>query len=164
MFVDLKEQQRLVQFEREFYTEVKQSVLNVIYENSDCTDVEMRKKITAIIEKYFDESIGIEKMRTMLLSRGCISDPAIILEKIKANYLNHYETSRLPRVNSQVTLNKIANVEKEVEKKIDKILGNEPRRLGFCHLYWATKKKILHDEYGIIWYTPAECNPEVIYD
>lgn len=162
--MDLKKQQRLAQFDNVFYNEVKQSVLNVIAENSDCNDVEMRLKIRAIIEKYFDKSIGVEKMGVMLSSRGCISDPGIILEEIKTKYLKHYETSRLPIVNSQATLNKIAFIENDVENKIEKILKDVPRMLGFCHVYWATKKKILLEDYGIVWYTPAECNPDIIYD
>lgn len=140
MFVDLKEQQRIAQFESIFYADVKQSVLNVIIENSDCNNVEMRKLIRAIIEKYFEKSIGVEKMHSMLLARGCISDPAIILEEIKTKYLNYYETYPIPLVNSQATLNKIANVENEVNKKIEKILKDEPRMLGFCHRYWDIKK------------------------
>lgn len=164
MFVDLKEKQRLSQLYSVFYNDVNQSVLNVINDNSECNDVEIRQKISVIIEKYFDKSIGVEKMRAMLLSRGCISDPAIILDEIKTKYLKHYENSPLPLVNTQATLNKIAIVEKEVEKRIKKILKDEPRMLGFCHRYWAIKKKILREDYGIIWYTPAECNPDVIFD
>lgn len=140
MYIDLKEQQRLAQFDRIFCDEVKQSVLNIITENSDCNNVELRKKTRATIEKYFDKSIGVEKMGVMLSSRGCISDPVIVLEKIRTKYLRYYETYQLPRINSQATLNKIAAIEKEVEKKIGKILKGEPRRLGFCHRYWVTKK------------------------
>lgn len=162
--MDLKEQQRLSQLYMDFHYEVKQSVLNVITKYSDCDDDEIRKKIRVNIEKYFDISIGVEKMGEMLSSRGCISDPVIVLEEIKTTYLRHYETYRLPPVNSQTTLNKIALVENEVDKKVEEILKDEPRMLGFCHLYWATKKKILREDYGIIWHTPAECNPDVCYD
>lgn len=162
--MDLKEHQRLSQLYKVFHDKVNQSILNVITKYSDCDDDEIRKKIRANIEKYFDKSIGVEKMGVMLSSRGCISDPVKILEEIKTEYLKYYETCRLPLVNSQSTLNKIAVVEKEVDKKIEEILKDEPRMLGFCHLYWATKKKILREHYGIIWYTPAECNPDIYFD
>ena len=79
MFMDLKEQQRLSQLYSVFYTEVKQYVLNVITEYPDCDNDEIRKKIRANIENYFDKSIGVEKMGVMLSSRGCISYPVIIL-------------------------------------------------------------------------------------
>lgn len=36
--------------------------------------------------------------------------------------------------------------------------------LGSCHLYWETKQRILKEEYGIEWKTPAEMNPNVAYD
>lgn len=103
-------------------------------------------------------------MGAMLSYRGCISDPEKILEEIKTEYLKYYETCPLPRVNSLTTLTKIAAIEKEVEEKIDETLKDKTRMLGFCHFYWAAKKKILCEDYGIIWYTPAECNPDVMYD
>jgi hypothetical protein len=35
---------------------------------------------------------------------------------------------------------------------------------GYCNLYWPVKKRILMDKYGIDWRTPAETNPDVIFD
>ncbi len=55
-------------------------------------------------------------------------------------------------------------IEKKVDKMVNEILKDEPRMRGFCHRYWATKKKILREHYGIIWYTPAERNPDIRYD
>ena len=66
--------------------------------------------------------------------------------------------------NSQATLARIAAVEKEVEKKVEKILKDQPRGLGFCHIYWRTKKRVLSEDYGIEWLTPQECNPGVMFD
>ena len=37
-------------------------------------------------------------------------------------------------------------------------------QLGSCHWIWAMKKRILKEKYGITWYTPAELNPDVIFD
>lgn len=36
--------------------------------------------------------------------------------------------------------------------------------LGYCHLEWETKKRILYEEYNIIWYSPAELNPTMCFD
>jgi len=36
-------------------------------------------------------------------------------------------------------------------------------RLGLCHCIWRRKKQI-YAQYGYTWYTPAECNPDVIFD
>jgi hypothetical protein len=38
------------------------------------------------------------------------------------------------------------------------------KRMGYCHIYWRTKKRILRDKYHIIWRTPVELNPGVIFD
>lgn len=45
-------------------------------------------------------------------------------------------------------------------------LANSPRHNedGFCHLFWATKKRILKQKYGVDWQTPAERNPDTRYD
>lgn len=55
-------------------------------------------------------------------------------------------------------------IEKELEELIQKKIGSERRRFGYCHLYWATKKKILKEKYGIDWKSPAELNPRVKFD
>jgi hypothetical protein len=31
-------------------------------------------------------------------------------------------------------------------------------------MFWAEKKRILNQKYGINWKTPPEMNPEVIFD
>jgi hypothetical protein len=36
--------------------------------------------------------------------------------------------------------------------------------LGYCHVFWHTKKRILKEKFGIDWRTPAEMNPHVYYD
>jgi hypothetical protein len=51
-----------------------------------------------------------------------------------------------------------ANQEAEEELK------NEPRKLGFCHQFWGTKKHILWEKYGITWRSPADLNPEIAFD
>lgn len=35
---------------------------------------------------------------------------------------------------------------------------------GCCHLIWQEKKKILKEEAGIEWRTPAELNPNMKFD
>ncbi len=54
-------------------------------------------------------------------------------------------------------------IEKEVDEKVKAILG-EDGGMGFCHLVWAEKKRILWEEYGIDWKTPAERYPGIIFD
>lgn len=37
-------------------------------------------------------------------------------------------------------------------------------RLGYCHALWSEQKRILKEKYNIAWRTPAEMNPDVIFD
>lgn len=41
--------------------------------------------------------------------------------------------------------------------------GRRPGR-GYCHLLWREKKRILQAEHGIIWRSPQEMNPDVLFD
>lgn len=54
-------------------------------------------------------------------------------------------------------------LEAEVDQKVEDEIGPEDY-WGRCHTFWAVKKRILHDEYGIDWLTPAERYPTVIFD
>ena len=51
----------------------------------------------------------------------------------------------------------------EVDKKIKEKIGDEVY-MGYCHLYWATKKEILKNDYNIDWKSPSELNPHIIFD
>jgi hypothetical protein len=55
-------------------------------------------------------------------------------------------------------------VEKARREALSEELANQPERLGFCHIVWATQKRILKDKYGIDWKTPAEMNPGILFD
>ena len=55
-------------------------------------------------------------------------------------------------------------VEKARREAVSEEIGNQPERLGFCHIVWATQKRILKDKYGIDWKTPAEMNPGILFD
>lgn len=37
-------------------------------------------------------------------------------------------------------------------------------QLGSCHSFWAMRKKILKEKYGIAWYSPSELNQDIKYD
>ena len=53
---------------------------------------------------------------------------------------------------------------KDVEKELDELLKDKPRAMGFCHIYWYEKKRILKEKYGIDWKSPALMNPHVMFD
>lgn len=79
------------------------------------------------------------------------------------NTMDELIQERAPK-NTAETLIAIGRIGNELESKIEEELKDEKRGLGFCHTYWATKKRILKEDYGIIWYSPAEENPLVSYD
>lgn len=58
---------------------------------------------------------------------------------------------------------KYKEIEKELEEKIKAEIGDN-MYLGRCHIYWKTKARILKDDYGIDWKSPAELNIGVMFD
>ena len=56
------------------------------------------------------------------------------------------------------------NVLARADREAEEALAKEPRELGFCRIFWATKKRILRERFGIDWKSPAEMNPHIIYD
>lgn len=51
----------------------------------------------------------------------------------------------------------------EVERECDRRLGDEPRGMGFCFCYWSTLRQVLAER-GILWQSPPELNPGVMFD
>lgn len=58
---------------------------------------------------------------------------------------------------------KYSTIKDELEELIVKEIGRGGY-LGYCHLYWATKKRILKEKYSIDWKSPSELNPHILYD
>ena len=54
-------------------------------------------------------------------------------------------------------------IEKELQILIEKEVG-KARYPGYCHRYWAAKKRILREKYNINWKSPAELNQGVFFD
>ena len=36
--------------------------------------------------------------------------------------------------------------------------------LGYCHASWAVQKALIKQDYGLIWYTPQEMEPDTQFD
>ena len=51
----------------------------------------------------------------------------------------------------------------EVEKECDRRLGDTPRGMGFCFAHWSTLRSVLAER-GILWQSPSELNPRVMFD
>lgn len=54
-------------------------------------------------------------------------------------------------------------INQEVEAETDKMLGDEPRGMGFCFGYWSAKRGVLA-KHGIEWRDPHQMNPRVMFD
>lgn len=39
-----------------------------------------------------------------------------------------------------------------------------PGALGRCHFVWAEQQRLLKENHGIDWKTPAEMNPTIMFD
>lgn len=52
----------------------------------------------------------------------------------------------------------------DVEDELDRRLANVPRQMGFCFQYWAMKRELLMEKYGIDWRSPSQMNPRVMFD
>ncbi len=59
---------------------------------------------------------------------------------------------------------KLGLIIRQAEAEAEASLSDEPRGIGFCHLLWETQKELLSTKYGIRWMTPAEMNPDVLFD
>lgn len=43
-------------------------------------------------------------------------------------------------------------------------LEDQPRGMGFCHAFWYERRRVLEEEFGIEWRSPATMNPRVMFD
>jgi len=59
-----------------------------------------------------------------------------------------------------------ADVFRKINDEVNQALAEHPKKgsMGFVHIIWETKKQILKQKHGINWRTPAELNPQVMFD
>lgn len=58
---------------------------------------------------------------------------------------------------------KYKEIIRQVDEEVKAELGDSGP-MGFCHLAWGLKKKILLERYGISWKSPADMNPFTEFD
>ena len=59
----------------------------------------------------------------------------------------------------------LATVMLRATLELDAELADEDRNImGFCHLFWHNKRRILRERYGVEWRTPVELNPQIIFE
>jgi hypothetical protein len=86
------------------------------------------------------------------------------------NFYNHSVEEQLSLDNRslrQIILEKVDElVHEELVSKglMARVNGNfEPTAMGVCHEFWKRKKEILN-QYNILWASPCDENPGVLYD
>lgn len=52
----------------------------------------------------------------------------------------------------------------EREAEADLAAKGIKEELGYCHVLWFAKARILASRYGITWYSPAEMNGHITFD
>jgi hypothetical protein len=43
------------------------------------------------------------------------------------------------------------------------LAGQDPTPMGFCHLLWRTKQRVLRDRYGVVWSRPDQLS-DIVFD
>ncbi|MFO7898570.1 MAG: hypothetical protein R6V58_05875 [Planctomycetota bacterium] len=53
---------------------------------------------------------------------------------------------------------------RDAHELAEKELADHFRTLGFCHVFWKTKQQILREQFDVVWFSPADMNPDVSFD
>ncbi len=56
------------------------------------------------------------------------------------------------------------NIYYDVEEQLNDRFANYHPHMGFCFMYWNAKRELLENEYHIIWRSPSQMNPGVMFD
>ena len=96
--------------------------------------------------------IKAERRNTMKNTNYCTLDKELLPEVAKSR-LKEYRTIR-------------AKVDAKAERLTRKELNmpKDERWFGSYHTFWKHKKKILREEYHMIWRSPQDLNPECLFD
>ena len=149
------------------------------------------KSLPASVEDAFDGPIEkamvlgnmLENMEETLSPRFCIKVREYMLKlnpDDDSNYhsilqLRDYIDMNLPMEDycrKYHKLLKFDNIERtqqwediivKVEEECSTLLDDNKQCMGFCHMYWSTKRSVLA-KYGIEWRSPSAMNPRVMFD
>jgi hypothetical protein len=77
--------------------------------------------------------------------------------------LNSIEDSSDPILNAHLFHDIALKIDAEVYRSLES-KGISTNSFGACHAIWQEKRSILLEKYKIIWRSPTETNPYIIYD
>jgi hypothetical protein len=58
----------------------------------------------------------------------------------------------------------VARIIQKVDRLVRRRHMFRKKGMGYCHEFWAEKKRILRLKYGIEWRSPQEMNPGTMFD
>jgi len=105
----------------------------------------------------FDEVLGVQEADKIQNQLDFYIDPHVSMEwwvEYTGAHLLFDPVERTPKWEEIIY---------EVEAECDRRLQGEPRGMGFCFSYWATKQAVLA-QHGIDWSSPSAMNPRVMFD
>lgn len=136
--------------------------------------VEDFREIKSIVEKNYKGTIiiiysNLSEKRLFKISKKYYNVPTFLYSREEGYVfiaIDHYSNKIvMAKTNSEETLQQLKEIEEEVDRKVNENLKDiQQPMLGFCHVFWNEKKRILKEEYNIEWFSPAECNPQNRYD
>lgn len=86
--------------------------------------------------------------------------------------IDYYEDSEGFRIDVKESDPRYRDIIKKADKEAEEVLRKEwganyeksSKQLGYCYSIWGEKQKILKEKYNIDWKTPAEMNPDILFD
>ena len=118
----------------------------------------------ASIDEIIDLTYNAIKDRNYYIDDECLDIKEVVLTVLSKNEFNTIfsKASKRSLVHDKIEMtDEYLSVIDEVERKIDeqkKLTGKSS-----CYEIWSLKKEFLL-EYNIIWHTPKELNPRVMFD
>jgi len=121
-------------------------------------------KSVEALKSYNDSIENTERYRKIL--------PEVMAEVYRTYATNEIRDAEehLNRMGDSTDL-EYSYYEREKISEAKALLNTQPEkaaelyfRMGTCQDLWSIQKAILKEKYGIVWYTPAELNPNTRYD
>jgi len=114
------------------------------------------KKRDLMTSAYNEMILSFNNMISNVMNYASrIDDISLVNEKNNDIFLTKYD----PVEDTQ----RYQSILVELEAKIEENLKDVPRKMGFVHMYWHTKKMILDEEYRMDWITPQALN-DALFD
>ena len=157
--------------EEAFCTTVKQyyDTNELSVHNDDDLQTLTEKMLPDLVEKLEAQSVSSgsaeadqkRKIEAWILFKDCLDllEGRPLFSKEREEYL----TTGLARADEVEYSDRFLLIERELETLVREETG-EGDYLGFCHLYWSVKKKVLKEKFGIDWRSPSERYPRIIFD